>query len=121
MSVTAPLRNAVTADGVNMKFKVGDKVKIVVPGNGVLEVDNGLGMIGTVIDVDNDCCQVESATFKYGPSWCLKEDKLELVTEPAVPVFIVPSNTCPRCGGEMIEKQSEYCGIINKCRKCGYC
>ena len=107
--------------GNNMKFKVGDKVKIVVPGNGVREVDNGLGMIGTVIDVDSDCCQVESATFKYGPSWCFKEDKLELVTEPAVPVFIVPSNTCPRCGGEMIEKQSEYCGIINKCRKCGYC
>jgi hypothetical protein len=110
-----------------MKFEIGDKVRIIVSGNCVPEINGGLGMIGTVVkeldryDESLDDYLVESATFTIGKCWCFKEDKLELVGEPSVPVFDISIGQCPRCGGEMMEKQSEYCGIINKCRSCGWC
>ena len=40
----------------------------------------------------------------------------ELINSPEI-----NSNICPKCGKEMIKKQSESYGLIDKCPNCGYC
>jgi len=115
------------------KFEIGDKVKIIKGGAGIQEENEGIGMVGEIInDIEFAQYGVDSKEFKHklrGDKglWWFYSDMLELVTDDdqrssVQSVSNVSSPTmCPRCGGELYEKQMEYCGVVIKCKKCGWC
>ena len=108
-----------------MKFKIGDKVKIIQDCSyiSVNEKDGGLGMEGEVVDIDYSITVWSSQFTSISKTWLFREVNLELRDSVAV-VSITPIthvNRCPRCNGELYEKKTEYCGIVTKCKKCGWC
>jgi len=106
-----------------MEFKEGDRVKII-EGEASVEEDNGgLGMEGVILLVNEyDCvCEVISDEFVNYEAYMFRFEQLELIEEPLVPVSRASNDSCPRCGGKMLLKESESYGMIQKCSNCGYC
>jgi hypothetical protein len=104
-----------------MSFRIGDKVKIIIDCTvyGVYEINGGLGMEGEITEcLDFHCYQVKSNYFIRRNDWCFSRYQLKLITESLIPVSI---SVCPRCGGELYEKQTSSYGIVNKCKNCGWC
>ena len=111
-----------------MKFKTGDKVRVAKQGVDWLDgMNEYIGKEGVIRLGYNDCCYwvagIEKNYIGYNLTIGKKdiwyyfcEDSLELA-EPTVPIL----STCPRCSGEMVEKQTADYGMISKCRNCGYC
>jgi hypothetical protein len=110
--------------GADMKFKVGDKVRIIQDCSYlcVAEVYGGLGMEGEVVSITYSINVWSSKFTNESKTWSFKEENLELRDNVSVAVTpITHVNHCPRCNGELYEKKTEYCGIVIKCKKCGWC
>jgi hypothetical protein len=111
-----------------MRFKVGDKVRIVKKGLGVEEENGGAGMSGEVIFIDYvgsdigygvDSKEYKAPYSKRGSKnvWWFLAYNLELVDgEPLAQVSSEYNTVCPRC------KAPAYIGLNNiecsrKCKK----
>jgi hypothetical protein len=119
------MATALPYEEIVKKFHVGDRVRLI----------NGKGMTALIVATAT-VVGYESA-FNCGPYYLsIKWDRnnldvrdqsdggyyaddFELVdSQSKVTVHVT---NCPRCGGELFKKQTEYCGLINKCKKCGWC
>jgi tRNA(Ile2) C34 agmatinyltransferase TiaS len=117
-----------------VRFKVGDKVRVIKGRDDVLDKNGGLGIVGIVIEVayrgstkNTGTIRVESALFTnspYNSAWYFFHPELELVAS-YIPTTVTTSPLCPRCQNTLIKKQSEgFFGekyIIQKCTKCNWC
>ncbi len=112
-----------------MKFKKGDKVRIVERGLCVQEKNGGIGMVGVIKEIDKGLFGVDSNEYTnknrgIQDLWWFYEKALKLVDgEPLAQASQFQNNTvCVRCGGELIDKQSYALNeIIKKCKECGWC
>jgi hypothetical protein len=110
-----------------MKLKIGDKVKVIrnCAYFGVVEELGGLGKVGVVVEIEEGAVKnffhVESKEFVSRLDWWFEEKALELVDSDQRSSVHAISSVCPRCNGEMIEKQTADYGAIKKCFNCGYC
>jgi hypothetical protein len=107
------------------KFHVGDRVRLI-NGNGMVAL---VGATATIVGYE---ATYEGDLYYVSVKWDRNTlaarhqcdggyyaDDFELVdAQSKVTVHVT---NCPRCGGELFKKQTEYCGIINKCKKCGWC
>jgi hypothetical protein len=108
-----------------MKFKPGDKVKIVGRLYGI-----AIGSTGIVKDYSSDgywvriiWCKDELYTGQQDDGF--REEHFELVERHDI-ISTKQSNSCPRCNGELIKKiaQEPFTGkeyTIDKCKDCGWC
>ena len=116
------------------KFKIGDRVRIIVDCSqcGVQEVNGGLGMVGEIFKIYRDfLVYLKSNDFlnvDKNLGWAFKFDQVELVKPEAIRIYHKrTSKKCPRCGEEMVKKLNDgllYSGQqeeIEKCSSCGYC
>jgi len=104
-----------------MSFKFGDKVKIVMDCSYYCVGENhgALGMTGVVAGKNHKSYYVK---LNNGNGWNFEPHALALVDgdqRSSVPVSTV--SVCPRCSGELYEKQTVDFGTIKKCRSCGWC
>jgi len=110
----------------DMKLKIGDKVRVIRDCSDIAiinEPSGGLGMIGEVVSCDcGPFIKVKSEQFSNScKSWLFRADEIELVDSDQRSSVHVIFSVCPRCNGEMVDKQTADYGVIKKCRDCGYC
>ncbi len=111
-----------------MKFKVGDKVRIIVDCSNyaVKEKNGGLGMVGEIIRY-GELIYVSSPQFiNPDKTWCFCEDQLEFVDGDQQLSTQFVNFRCQRCNNFLVSKlaQDPFTGQtynINKCLNCGWC
>ena len=105
-------------------FKVGDKVKIIKDVSCIPE--SHLGKVGKIIEIESPMsgCYYYVKSSEMQEEWGFMEEELELIGLLALEMV---SSPCPRCGGELEEKEivislfSNEITKINKCKNCGWC
>lgn len=111
-----------------MKFKIGDKVKIVEDCSdiSVQEKNGGLGMEGEIIKVYPTYVIVQSMQFtSLLKRWSFYNERLELCDKVTiVPIAAIAHvNHCPRCNGKITEREGQepFTGEVYKFLKCNIC
>jgi hypothetical protein len=103
-----------------MSFKVGDKIRVIQDCSYfcVGEYDGALGMIGVIVQVSKNY----RVQLNNGKTWIFEPHTLELVDgDQRSSVHAPVISVCPRCSGELYNKETVDFGTIKKCRSCGWC
>ena len=105
-------------------FPIGCKVELVENGG----LSACVGATGIVYGYSNLYLNVEwdrnNSLHNHQCNGGYIAEKFELISnskQPVIKLYKQPDSFCPRCNGELYDKQTEYCGTIKKCKDCGWC
>jgi hypothetical protein len=112
------------------KFKIGDVIKSTKTGkiSKVIDIIFGKKIVkgqwhsgSTELEVLDSYITENPHPFGDITYVKFEKDNLFDLFQPATDEIKVTRNCCPRCGGELKDKISEYTGTIVKKCKCGWC